>query len=278
MTRRNVVVSLSVALTLATAYSSGVYAGGPSESGTIDFDSVPAGFTLRDDGGMAAVADVRTADSVIDLKMTREDSVERYSLPLANDYVGNENNFKARFRFAVRESGGGTDIEAGFFASDEANMGDSGGDSAVQAVIEGLDSGNYLARWFGGAGGYDRLSLDIAADTWYVYEFEFQPVPETAIVNLYEGDGTTLVGTISGGNSSGIGHLDQIGFGNLDCCTNDDTMHAVIDWMTYSVNEALPGDPANASDRAITGIPEPATALLGLGAILGLALKRRRMG
>ena len=267
MTSRSI-VSLSVAITLAMVFSSSVY--GQSESGTIDFDSDP-GLTLRDDGGAAARVNIRTQHSAADIFMTREDSVERWFKPLINDYVGNENNFKARVRFAVRRSATGTDIQAGFHASDEANMGDSGGDSAVQAVIEGLGSGNYPARWFGGGGGYDRRDLNIEPDTWYVYEYEFQPVPEVATLSLYEKDGTTLIETISGGNTSGISHLDQIGFSNLDCCTTGDTMFAVIDWMTYSVNEALPPDP-----RYIGKIPEPTTALLGLGALVGFTIKRRR--
>jgi len=270
MIRSNVVFAILAVLTLT---HSGPLTAGTSESGTIDFDSDP-GLTLTDDGGRPASVNIRTADSVADIVMNREGSQERYAAPLGFDFTGNGNNFQGRVRFAVRESGAGTDIEAGFFASNEANMGDSGGDSATQVVIEGLSSGNYPARWFGGAGGYDRGGSDIAADTWYVYEYEFQPVPETSILNLYEGDGTTLISSITGGNTSGIGHLDQIGFGNLDCCDDQSSMAVVIDWMTYAVNEPLPADPAYAPDSAI--VPEPASVLLlGLGLWLG-AMRRRQ--
>ena len=223
------------------------------ESGTFDFSS-DHGLVLEDDGGRAAVVNLRTADSVLDLTMNREDTVERYALPLQTQYLGNGNNFKGRLRFAVTESARGTDIEAGFFASDENNMGDSGGDSATQVVIEGLGSGSWPARWFGGAGGYGRDSLDIDPATWYVYEFEFQPVPEISKTHFYEGDGTTLIKSIGGG-TSGIGMLDAIGFGNLDCCDDGSAMSVVVDWMTYAVNTTLPADPANAPDSVI--IPDP---------------------
>ena len=244
------------------------------ESGTIDFDTDP-GLTLLDPGGRAASLNIRSAQGVADIVMNRESGSERLFLALDNDYVGNSNNFKGRVRFAVRDSAAGTDIEAGFFASDENNMGDSGGDSAIQAVIEGLGSGGWPARWFGGGGGYDRGSMNIEADTWYVYDFEFQPVPETATLNLYQGDGSTLIHSINGGNTSGISHLNQVGFGNLDCCDDGSSMEIVVDWMTYAANSTLPADPAYAPDSAI--IPEPASVLLFVLGSMACGLCRKRV-
>jgi len=249
---RPLALSAAAALLFSATYVDG------QESGVIDFGSDP-GLILDNEGESMTTATIRTEDSVLDLTMFREEPRVRYAFPLQGEYFGNENNFKGRVRFAVVSSSAGTDIEAGFFASDEENMGDSGSDSATQVVIEGLGSSNYPARWFGGAGGYDRRGLNIDAATWYVYDFEFQPVPETATVSLFQGDGVTLIdavdGTITGGATSGIGFIDTVGFGNLDCCPDGSSMDVVIDWMTYSVNTTLPADPTYAPDNVI--IPDP---------------------
>ncbi|MDC0935043.1 PEP-CTERM sorting domain-containing protein [Pirellulales bacterium] len=216
-----------------------------AESGVIDFFSDP-NLTIVDPAGNLGF-DVDTTQGVLRLVMHRQDDRQRVFLPLSTDYVGNENRFRGRVRFAVRDSAPGNDVNAGFFASDESNVGDTGSDSATLAVIEGLDSANWPARFFGGQ--YDRGNEDVEAATFYVYEFDFQAVMpgggEIAELTLFEGDGTTITtnGAISGGGTSGISHLDQIGFGNIDGFANGTSNDVVIDFMTWSVNEPLPPDP-----------------------------------
>ena len=76
-------------------------------SGTIDFDSDP-GFTIVDDppfvdgefGPNTPIdVDLRLDDaqcSVMELTLTRDQGIERLSLPINESFFGNENNFKEK--------------------------------------------------------------------------------------------------------------------------------------------------------------------------------------
>lgn len=278
---RRVVGSVFVAALITAHLIGGSLTFGQSASGTIDFDFDP-NLIVQDDPPFAlppdptppntpVVANVITADSVMELTLSRDNGTERVYLDLGQTFGGNFNNFKARMRFGVTGASGGTgaDVLAGFFSAEELNV----DDSTTTAVVEPPGTNQSPTRYFGGA--YDRRTADLQFNEWYVYEFEFQPEVdggvEIAILRLYEGDGTTLIdqdlGEIIGGGTSGIvdspGGISHVGFGNEDGSQLDHTLSLLVDFMTWSVNAPLPSDPTFAPDSLLDVPPGPRTYASG---------------
>jgi hypothetical protein len=239
-----------------------------SDSGTFDFDTDP-GFTIVDGGNPNVVANVRTADSVMELKMTRDGAVERVNLPITSFPANNEDHFRVRMRFGViDQQGSGADIIAGFFSSSEGNF---AGGSTTGPIIEAPGADNSPARLAGGA--YDRLSETHPLNAWHIYDFEFRAVgPEVSRVDLLDGDGNFLYGINPGATSGMDNTINLIGFGNEERSDAADSLTVLVDWLVWSVNEALPPDPANASNSLI---PEPTgIAIFGFGVFWVLSSRR----
>ena len=187
------------------------------ESGTVDFDTDP-GFSILDldigDGaGAAPIVNVMTSMSVADITLNRDGSRERVFLPLTGSYLLNNNRVDMRIRFAVLPSTTSSDdLHIGAFNTGEQHTTAGGvpwGDSQTTVWLEGPGSNAGYRHIAGGeflAPDVDSVSFDV--ETWYVYDFTFQPVPQISTWTLYEGDGSTLIYSVDpGSNTGGIGCL-----------------------------------------------------------------------
>ena len=284
--RRSIIVQNGLASTLVVLLFA---AESFASSGTIDFFADPGMTTQNPSSVLDPDLSLRTLFGVADITLNRESAVgdtERFYLPLPADYTSNSDIFRARFRFASQAaSDNGNAIQVGFFSSDETNtaFSDVASDSATSAAIQGAGSNQIPGRYFGGHWERDTLG-PISTETWYVIEFTFQP-DETTVspsIQAFDGGGVIPIDGIFGSpftlSGSGITKLNQVGFGNTDVSGSDLSYQVTLDWMTWSVNEALPADPSYAPDAAATAgaIPEPnSVILLALGSMMLLVSIRK---